>query len=392
MSSLPPPSSPRIGGLCFGYGGLDLAVQAVIPDAELAWYAEFDKGASKIGAHHWPNVPNYGDMTKIDWADVEPVDIITGGTPCQDLSHAGRRAGMTEGTRSNLWVAMREAIATIRPSLVIWENVGGAFSAAADSEVEPCAGCVGDGSGVHLRALQRVLGDLASLGFDAEWRALRAADIGAPHGRLRVFVVAYPERRGRDGWARTTGRAALGGVAADGSSQGPLLPTPRSTDGDKGLRTRDGAAAAEFERKGVGSDLATVLALLPTPAVNDMGEGKTVAAWDEWTAKMQAAHGNGNGHGKSLAIELQRVESGWGPYTAAVERWERILGRPAPPPAEGARVREWMMGLPEGWVTDVPGITRNEALKALGNGVVPQQAVAALWDMLAPLDFGEVGA
>ena len=151
MNSLPPPPAPRIGGLCFGYGGLELAVQAVIPGAELAWYAEFDKGASKIGAHHWPDVPNYGDMTTINWAAVEPVDIITGGTPCQDLSHAGKRAGMTEGTRSNLWVAMREAIATIRPSLVIWENVGGAATPARTSGG---SGRAGAGPGARARALR----------------------------------------------------------------------------------------------------------------------------------------------------------------------------------------------------------------------------------------------
>ncbi len=159
--------------------------------------------------------------------------------------------------------------------------------------------------------------------------------------------------------------------------------------------------------------------LLPTPAVNDMGEGKTVERWDEWTADMQAKHGNGNGHGKSLAIEAQRLlptpkatnnenrpspgfdnngevfyhimrEDCWGDYAAAIARWEAALGRPAPEPTQtsskgnpqlSARFVEWMMGLPTGWVTDVPGITRNEALKALGNGVVPQQAAAALREM-----------
>ena len=125
--------------------------------------------------------------------------------------------------------------------------------------------------------------------------------------------------------------------------------------------------------------------LLPTPAVNDMGAGKTVQQWDEWTAKMQAAHGNGNGHGASLSIEALR-HTDFGPYAAAVTRWEATLGRPAPAPTEpgsngkprlSPRFVEWMMGLPQGWVTDV-GIPRNAQLKALGNGVVPQQARLAL--------------
>ena len=134
----------RIGSMFSGYLGLDMAVESVI-DARTAWVADIDKGACKVLAHRLPDVPNLGDVTSIDWATVEPVDIITGGSPCQDLSTAGRRAGMTEGTRSNLWVAMREAIAHVQPTFVLWENVRGALSAHAASDLEPCEGCVGDG-------------------------------------------------------------------------------------------------------------------------------------------------------------------------------------------------------------------------------------------------------
>ena len=184
--------------LCAGYGGLGLAVEEAFPGAELAWYSEFDPAPSKIMAAHWPDAPNHGDMTAIDWAAVEPVDLISGGTPCQDLSHAGRRRGMTEGTRSNLWVAMREAVAVIQPTYVVWENVRGAYSACADSEIDSelgrCPRCVDPHSGAkhapNLRALGRVLGDLSTLGYDTQWRGLRAADVGAPHGRFRVFVLA----------------------------------------------------------------------------------------------------------------------------------------------------------------------------------------------------------
>lgn len=189
----------KVGSLFAGYGGLSLAVEQHF-NAELAWYSEFDEAPSKIMAEHWPGVPNLGDITKIDWSIVPPVDIIDGGSPCQDLSAAGRRAGMTEGTRSNLWVNMREAIAQLKPTYVVWENVRGAYSAAArsleddhdpDCFMEQCAGCVGDGGREPaLRALGRVLGDLSDLGYDCQWRGLRAADVGAPHGRFRVFVLA----------------------------------------------------------------------------------------------------------------------------------------------------------------------------------------------------------
>ncbi len=189
----------KVGSLFAGYGGLSLAVEHVF-DAELAWFSEFDDAPSKVMAHHWPGVPNLGDITKIDWATVPPVDIIDGGSPCQDLSAAGRRAGMTEGTRSNLWVNMREAIAILKPKHVVWENVRGALSAPAVSEEDQHARnremefgtrLLGDErSRPTLRAAGRVLGDLASLGYDAEQHSLPASEIGAPHGRFRVFVLA----------------------------------------------------------------------------------------------------------------------------------------------------------------------------------------------------------
>jgi len=180
----------RIGAICAGYGGLELAVMRALPEAELFWYAEKAKAPAQIMAYHWPDIPNLGDITVVDWAKVPRVDVISGGTPCQDLSKAGKRHGMAAGTRSNLWVSMREAIATMRPSLVIWENVHGAYTAKATSDLEYCQGCMGDRSGVYLRALSRVVGDLASLGYDSAWGNLRASDIGAPHQRRRTFLCA----------------------------------------------------------------------------------------------------------------------------------------------------------------------------------------------------------
>ena len=177
----------RIGSLFSGYGGLDCAVMQAFPGSTVAWHCEFDKAPSAILAHHYPSIPNLGDVTKVDWEKVEPVDIITGGSPCQDLSSAGKRAGMTDGTRSNLWVNMREAIEALQPKYVVWENVKGALSAKAKSESDLEQG---DGSLGNLRALGRVLGDLSEIGYDAKWEVVRASDVGAPHRRERVFVLA----------------------------------------------------------------------------------------------------------------------------------------------------------------------------------------------------------
>jgi DNA (cytosine-5)-methyltransferase 1 len=359
-------TAPKVGALFAGYGGLELAVREVFPAASPAWLAEFDAAPSRILEQRFPGVPNLGDVTAVEWSAVEPVDVITGGSPCQDLSHAGKRAGMRAGTRSGLWASMCDAIEIIRPRLVVWENVRGALSAEADSAVEPCPICVGDGGRVSLRALGRVLGDLAELGYDAAWCGLRAADVGAPHGRFRVFVLA---------WDAT---------GAPGLDRGPAVP-----DADR------------RSTSGYGPALRDITALLPTPAVNDMGAGKTVEDWDAWTARMKAEHGNGNGHGKSLAIEALRGD--FGPYAPAIARWEAVIGRPAPAPTEptgkgGAhrlspRFVEWLMGLPDGWVADTD-TTRNEQLKALGNGVVPQQAAAAIRHLIGvrAAALGEVAA
>ena len=184
--------SLKMGELFAGYGGLGMGVQSVL-GGEMRWCAEFDKAPSRILEARYPHAPNLGDVTKVDWSQVEPVDVITGGSPCQDLSHAGKRLGMKAGTRSGLWASMCDAIDILRPRLVIWENVRGVLSSKADSDLEPCPGCVGGSGGEPaLRALGRVLGDLADLRYDARWYGLRAADVGAPHGRHREFVYAYP--------------------------------------------------------------------------------------------------------------------------------------------------------------------------------------------------------
>ena len=83
-----------IGSMFTGCGGLDMAVQTVLPDAEVAWHAEYDAAASRVLSYRWPGVPNLGDVTKVDWAAVEPVTMMTGGSPCQDLSTAEQALGV----------------------------------------------------------------------------------------------------------------------------------------------------------------------------------------------------------------------------------------------------------------------------------------------------------
>jgi DNA (cytosine-5)-methyltransferase 1 len=130
-----------------------------------AWHSEIEPYPSRVLAERWPGVPNLGDIKTIEWSTVEPVDVVCGGYPCPAFSQAARGRNVAE----NLWPWMRDAIDALRPRYAVLENVA-----------------------AHLhRGFDEVLGDLADLGFDAEWEVVTACAFGAPHPRRRLFVVAY---------------------------------------------------------------------------------------------------------------------------------------------------------------------------------------------------------
>lgn len=359
-----------IGSLFTGYGGLDMAVRmALDPSARLAWTSDVEPGPCRLAAVRWPGVPNLGDVTQVDWSTAEPVDIICGGSPCQDLSLAGRRAGMAPGTRSGLWQSMFEAIKTLRPSLVVWENVKGSLTSGAFSFVESEQGLLGDGAnGPLLRAAGRVVGDLASIGYDAQWCTFRASDVGAPHQRERLFITGHPagkpwQLRGLAGTGEAAGRGTLGKSRGSDRAPGTLIPTPQATN-------------ATASSAGYGANLHEVAReLLP----------------NQWAGNsvMGLPRASGKPPEKS-----SRVESpDYGVYAPAIARWEQVLGRPAPAPTvpptrEGGRARlstrfvEWIMGVEDGHVTGGDlGLTREQQLRLLGNGVVPQQGAAAIYKL-----------
>jgi DNA (cytosine-5)-methyltransferase 1 len=111
-----------LGSLCTGYGGLDLAVEHIF-GAELAWYAETDPAASRVLAARFPGKENLGDISQVDWSSVAKVDIVAAGFPCQDISNAGRREGIT-GSRSGLWTAVAGCVRQVGPALVVVEFSG----------------------------------------------------------------------------------------------------------------------------------------------------------------------------------------------------------------------------------------------------------------------------
>lgn len=139
-------------------------------------FCEIDPYCRRVLAKHWPHVPCYDDIRtitsdRLDKDGIRP-DVICGGFPCQDISFAGSGAGI-EGLRSGLWAEYARLVGEIRPRYILVENV----------------------SAILYRGLGRVLGDLAALGYDAEWHCIPAAYIGAPHARDRLWIIADRDER-----------------------------------------------------------------------------------------------------------------------------------------------------------------------------------------------------
>ncbi len=357
-------SEPSIGSLCTGYGGLDRGVQAVL-GGRRAWVADNDPGATAVLTAHHPDVPNLGNLTAVDWAAVRSVDIVTAGFLCQDISYAGRGAGIQEGNRSGLWHTIADALRVLRPRLVVLENVAAIVA--------------------RRPGLDVVLADLAALGFDAVWTCVRASDVGAAHQRERWFLLAHPAGQRLQG-PRLPGRVA-GGRGTPADTHG-LRHDRAAGEHGQGRRAVP-AAGPPADAQGDGRDEPARLVGRPDAAL-----GRDAAAADA------ARAGFGQQSGGPPAQEARqdtghltegdrepRADADWGLYRPAIARWERVTGRAAPDPIGLTAKRgrglspvfvEWLMGLPAGHVTAVPGLSRNQMLKLLGNGVVPRQAEHAL--------------
>jgi DNA (cytosine-5)-methyltransferase 1 len=305
----------RVGSLCTGYGGLDLAVEAYF-NAEMVWCAENDKYASKVIEARF-NKPNLNDIKTINWDEVEPIDILTAGYPCQPFSHAGQRKG-TEDER-HLWPYIIKAISKLRPKYVILENVRGHLSL----------------------GFKEVLGDLAQNGYDAKWRIIRASDVGAPHQRARLFIIAYSNS---EGLQRTWHEAD---DFTDGfTSNTNCDACEESRRADREISTK----SAGFQRG------------------QNIGQARC-----EHRCSCEV---NCNTDNQYQSHDRQVSELG-GRF---IPRRKMHLQTIPPTLVDGklnAKFVEYMMGLPGGWVTDLD-LSRSQQLKMLGNGVVPQQAYHAL--------------
>ena len=377
------------GSLCTGYDGIGMGLRLAGLPIEDTWCAEVEPSVAAL-----LTAPNLGDIKAVDWTRVAPVEVLSSGDPCQSISVAGRQLGK-EDPRF-LWPWVRHAIEALRPRVVFLENV---------------QGMVSHDQG---RTMAERFTDLRALGYRVRWTVIGACAIGAPHHRHRWYAYAERSTASTPAVERIGAKAHCGAPRTGGRH---MLPTPNAREGgERGLPSREHAQrrADNPERS---LNLEDAVALLPTPCARD-GGGLNEGSPEFWARKIErmperarmgiplgaavnllptprATDGtNGgpnqrNSRGGYDALPGAVVNVDWGKFAGSVALWEEITGVAAPAPTVpgpngGARLNpqlpEWMMGLPSGHLS--AHMSRNDALKAAGNGVVPLQAAAA-WRMLA---------
>jgi len=319
-----------------GIGGFALAARWV--GWETVGFCEIEPYCQKVLRKHWPDVPIYEDVTKLDGHQIGPVGLITGGFPCQDISYAGKGAGI-RGERSGLWTELHRLIGELRPDYAVLENVSALLS----------------------RGLDVVLGDLAEIGYDAEWHCIPASHVGAPHIRDRVWVIAYPQHSNTD----STGPHREGINLDRGSEQGHqqvrfagslceiLADTHSIGEGHSriGRALRDGQSDSQTEKQGRNNE--------------QYGAGRN---------SEDVAHTNSN--------DAQRVESCGTDQEKRQGQNERQTG-----PQAASDRGFWISEPNVGRVAH--GISKRvDRLKGLGNAIVPQVAEAIFRSMIAYAQTG----
>ena len=306
----------RFGSLFSGIGGLDLGLE--MAGMECAWQVEVDDYCTQVLEKRWPKATRYGDIFGLDGKELEPVDLICGGFPCQPVSQAGKRAGTAD--ERWLWGEFARIIRQVKPRWVVAENVTGLLSA---------------NSG---RAFAEVLRDLAEGGYNVVWDVFPAGGqggVGAPHKRERIFIVAYSDGSRWD--AQSLSRTIRNGGKNDTNIDQP----------SEGLHT------------GIVADTDSVSRRRPS-------KQRRITKREFQQSKQK---------GSEMGSQVERCGKSCGEDVADNDR-KRLKEQlwPQPVEEEGIERSSWWSTEPDvGRVAHgVP--KRVDRLKALGNAVVPQVA------------------
>jgi DNA (cytosine-5)-methyltransferase 1 len=354
----------KIGSLCSGYGGLDMAVEAYF-NAETVWMCDNDKYAGIVIKERW-NLPNLGDLKAVDWSTVEPIDILTAGYPCQPFSTAGQRKG--EKDERHIWPEIKTIISNLQPKFAILENVRG-----------------------HLTlGFKEVLQDLTEIGYDARWAIVRASDVGAPHQRARLFIIAYPsiqrcespnKRAGNNSQGKQRSSITFTRSAFVTNANSDAHKEPRRTDRElhekgSGLQRRENQGQTRCKCRGC----CEALQCTNTDSKRfTLGSDRCTTRRNQGQSQSKPAElgeVDSNANLKQLSSDRQVSQLGWR-FDSRLDMSMRSIPNPLVNAKLNTKFVEYMMGLPEGWVTDLD-ISRSQQFKILGNGVVPQQAYYAL--------------
>lgn len=236
-----------------GIGGFSLGLERA--GMRTVAFCEIEPFCRAVLARHWPAVPCYDDIKTLTGdrlrADGISVDAIAGGFPCQDISRAGNGAGLA-GERSGLWSEYARLIGELRPQYVIVENVAALLE----------------------RGMDVVCGDLARLGYDAEWSLISACALGAPHVRQRMFIVAYPDsKHGRPRLRHSNARQDRPLQAIDGYASARASSRERLANPSELYRGADGLPYGMDRNRGIGNAVAPAVAEIVGRAIIEAERG-----------------------------------------------------------------------------------------------------------------------
>lgn len=319
-----------LGSLFSGIGGLDLGLECALHDGgfdvSTLWQCEADPWCRSILARHWPRAVRYDDVRAVG-PDAPRVDVLCGGFPCQDVSYAGKGAGLA-GERSGLWFEFARVVRDLRPRIVVVENV----------------------AALATRGLDAVLGSLSEAGYDAVWFDLRASDVGAPHRRERLFIV---------GWN-----------VADAANRGDVRRERSARHDAKGCDRRD-------ERHGSGCDDG-VCSKHVDDTIGGRRDGRAFGAEGDHGDRTDARRSQGSDGASDGRARIGATVADTDHEGCDRRRAQPRLGRATDGLPRGLDAHRWPArpGEPQR-ADEAPRVTTEKArrsarLKALGNAVVPQ--------------------